>query len=125
MAYDEYQAERIHRVFKDKNINYFAKKMMGGLIFMVNEKMACGIHFDKKKELDLLMARIGEDAAAANANRLGCKPMDFTGRPMKGYVFVTPEGYDTEEDLEYWLELILAFNPLAKASKKKAKKKVK
>ncbi len=45
--------------------------------------------------------------------------MDFTGRPMKGYVFVEPEGIDTEKELEDWLQLCLDFNPKAKASKKK------
>jgi len=49
--------------------------------------------------------------------------MTFTGRTMKGYVFVSPEGYDTDEDLEYWIGLTLAYNPFAKASKKKKKKK--
>jgi hypothetical protein len=45
--------------------------------------------------------------------------MDFTGRPMKGYIFVTPDGLDSDKSLSYWLDLCLAFNPLAKASKKK------
>jgi len=45
--------------------------------------------------------------------------MDFTGRPMKGYVFITPDGFDLDIDLEYWLQLCLDFNPLAKRSKKK------
>jgi len=123
MAYDEYTAERIHRILKDRKADYFAKKMFAGLVFMIDEKMACGVHFDKKKETDLLMARIGGDASVNALKRSGCHPMDFTGRPMKGYVFVTPEGYDSEEDLTYYIDLCLQFNPLAKASKKKAKKK--
>jgi len=45
--------------------------------------------------------------------------MDFTGRPMKGYIFVTPEGFDSEDELDYWMKLCLAFNPEAKSSKKK------
>jgi len=57
MAYDEYQAERIHRILDVAKVNYFAKKMMGGLVFMVNDKMACGVMFNKKKESDLLMVR--------------------------------------------------------------------
>ena len=47
--------------------------------------------------------------------------MDFIGRPMKGYIYITPEGFDTEDDLEYWLQLCLNFNPAAKASKPKRK----
>ena len=119
MAYDEFQADRIRQIFKEKHVNFFEKKMFSGLCFMVNDKMCCGIHFDKKKNSDLLMARIGEEAAVGAMERKGCLPMDFTGRPMKGYVFVTNEGFDTDDDLAYWLQLCLDFNPIAKASKKR------
>ncbi len=119
MAYNEFLADRIHQILKEKKVHYYAKKMMGGLCFMVNDKMCCGIHFDKKKETDLLMARIGEVAYETAIHKEGCHPMDFTGRPMKGYVFVTPDGFDLDVDLEYWIQLCLDFNPLAKSSKKK------
>ena len=122
MAYDEYQVERISNCLQEKRIVYQTKKMFGGMLFMVNDKMFCGMHFDKKKQTDLLMARIGESASLEALKRKGCHPMDFTGRPMKGYVFVTPEGYDTEDDLAYWIDLCFQYNPLAKASKKKKKK---
>jgi len=123
MPYDQYTVDRIEQLIKESGQPYFTKKMMGGLIFMVNDKMACGTHFDKKQEVDLLMARIGEEAAEANMSRPGCQPMTFTGRTMKGYVFITPDGYDTDEDLAHWIGLCLDFNPFAKASKKKVKKK--
>lgn len=119
MAYSELLADRIRRVLQDKKVLFEEKKMMGGLCFMVNDKMCCGIHFDKKREMDLLMARIGEDASADALNKVGCFPMDFTGRPMKGYVFVTAESLDLDSELEYWLQLSLDFNPLAAISKKK------
>ena len=57
MAYDDYLAERIRHYFTEKHLNYFEKKMMGGLVFMLNDKMCCGIHYDKKRNCDLLMAR--------------------------------------------------------------------
>ena len=88
---------------------------------MVNDKMCCGIHYDKKKETDLLMIRIGQEAYEKSKDRTGCHPMDFTGRPMKDYAFITPDGYDAEEDLEHWIQLALDFNPFAKASKKRKK----
>ena len=119
MAYDTYQADRIHQIMKDRGANYYAKKMMGGLVYMVNEKMACGLLYHKKKETDLLMARIGPDAGERVKDKPGCQPMDFTGRPMKGFVFVTPDGFDMDADLEFWVDLCLDFNPFAKASKKK------
>lgn len=125
MAYDEYIADRIRNAFNALGCPYIERKMFSGLCFMVDDKMCCGIHYDKKKETDLLMARIGTDASEDAMKREGCHPMDFTGRPMKGYVFVTPDGFDTEEDLLHWIGLCVQFNPLAKASKKKASKKKK
>lgn len=121
MAYNEYLADRIRQLLNEKRVNFSEKKMMGGLCFMVNDKMCCGIHFDKKRETDLLMARIGEDASPKALEKEDSLPMDFTGRPMKAYVFVTAEGIDMEGHLDYWIQLCLDFNPLAKASKKRKK----
>lgn len=122
MAYNEHLAERITRFFTEQKVPFFEKKMMGGLCYMVHDKMCCGIHFDKKSEMDLLMARIGEEQYEIEIPKTETRPMDFTGRPMRGYLFVTPEGMDIDEDLEYWLQRCLDFNPLAKASKKRKKK---
>lgn len=122
MAYDEYLAERIRQYFTQQKLNFYDKAMMGGRIFMLNDKMCCGIHFDKKKQMDLLMARIGEQKTEELLYKKGCHPMDFTGRPMKGYVFIDPEGFDLDEDLLFWLNHCIAFNPMAKAAKKRKKK---
>lgn len=122
MAYDEYLAERISQILQHKKHDFTTKKMMGGLCFMMDGKMLCGIHFDKKKETDLLMARVGDINYETAIQKPNALPMDFTGRPMKGYVFITPEGFDLDADLEYWLDLCIAFNPLAKSSKKRSKK---
>lgn len=119
MAYDKYLAERIIRTLKELKADFSYKPMMGGLLFSVEDKMLCGIHHDKKYGDNLLMCRIGEDAYVREIAKDVCLPMDFTGRPMKGYIFVTPEGYDMDSDLEYWLQLALAFNPFAKSSKKR------
>ncbi len=120
MAYNEFIADRIRQIFKERKANFYEKKMMGGLCFMVEDKMCCGIHWDKKKEMDLLMARIGPEATEEAMKREGCLPMDFTGRPMKSFVFVSPDGFDLDIDLEYWVQLCLDFNPLAKMSKKRS-----
>lgn len=119
MAYDEFLADRIRRSLKEKQTPFSELKMMGGLCFKVDDKMLCGIHTDKKFGDNLLMGRIGEEAYADQIAKPVCLPMDFTGRPMKGYIFVTPEGFDSDDDLSYWLDLCLDYNPLAKASKKK------
>ncbi len=119
MAYDEHLADRVRQIFKDQKADFYEKKMFGGLCFMIDEKMCCGILFNKKKNTDLLMARIGEDASSSAMSKEGCQPMDFTRRPMKGFVFVTPDGYDMDDQLLYWVKLCLDFNPFAKASKKR------
>jgi len=122
MAYDEFMAERITRFFDDKKANYYTKKMFGGLCFMVEDKMCCAILHNKKKETDWLMARVGEDAKTTANQKDGVQSEEFFGRPMKGYMAIIPEGYDSDEDLEYWLSLCLDFNPLAKVSKKRKQK---
>ncbi|WP_242132583.1 TfoX/Sxy family protein [Aestuariivivens marinum] len=122
MAYDEYLADRIRRHLKIKHIVFSELKMMGGLCFKMDDKMLCGIHIDKKYGDSLLMVRIGEAVYETELNKPECLPMDFTGRPMRGYIFVTPEGFDSDNDLSYWLDLCVAFNPTAKASKPKKKK---
>lgn len=122
MAYDEYLADRIRQQLKEKRTSFDELKMMGGLCFKVDNKMLCGIHIDKKFGGSLLMARIGESIYEKELEKPECLPMDFTGRPMRGYIFVTPDGFDTEDDLSYWLDLCITFNPLAKASKPRKKK---
>ena len=110
MAYDEFLADRIRRILIDKKVQFIDKKMMGGLVFMVNNKMLSGIHIDKKFGDSLLMARIGKTAYDAHIHKEECLPMDFTGRPMKGYIYVTPDGFDLDSDLENWIQLALDFN---------------
>ena len=123
MAYDQYFGERITKILESKNVDFYSKNMMGGLLFMMDNKMLCGIHIDKKYGDSLLMARIGETAYEQELKKEVCLPMDFTGRPMRGYIFVIPEGYDLDEDLEYWIQICIDFNPLAKQSQRKRKKK--
>jgi TfoX/Sxy family transcriptional regulator of competence genes len=117
MAYDEHLASRIERVLIERKANFLSKKMFGGICYMVEDKMCVGIVKDQ------VMARVGPDAQPSALEKPNVTPMEFTGRPMKGYIYVTPEGVDREQDLEYWVDQCLAFNPLAKSSKKKTKKK--
>ncbi len=113
MAFDENLADRIRQYFNQKKVQFIDKKMMGGLCFMVDDKMCVGII------KDTLMARIDPEIYEDVLAKKGCKEMDFTGRSMKGFVYVEPEGIDLNNDLEYWLDLTLMFNPKAKLSKKK------
>ena len=65
------------------------------------------------------MARIDPEIYEQALKKDGCKKMDFTGRPMKGFVYVDAEALDSDKDLEYWLDLCLEYNPKAKRSKRK------
>jgi hypothetical protein len=113
MAYDEFLAERIGRILDEKNILFEERKMMGGLCYMIHNKMCLGVTDNK------LMARIGPDFYDKALMMDHCIEMKFTGRPMKGYVWVEPAGIDLEEDLDFWIQKALEFNPKAKSSKKK------
>ena len=113
MAYDELLEQRLRQFFGTRRIPYEVKRMMGGLCFLVNGKMCVGV------EKDQLMARIGPDTYDEALKRRGCRPMDFTGRPMRGFVFVGRDGFSKEKDLEFWLELALTYNPVANKSPKR------
>lgn len=111
MACDEQLAERVRQSFKERKVTFKEKRMMGGLCFMVNGKMCVGV------ETDQLMVRLDPAIYEQALARKGCVPMDFTGRPMRGFVFVNAPGYTANRDLRSWLELALDFNPRAKSSK--------
>jgi len=112
MAYDEQLADRIReRLVNLENIE--EKAMMGGLTFMYNGKMCVGIIKDE------LMCRIDPDEQEIALSRPGCRVMDFTARPMKGYVLIEKTGMKTERDFNEWIDMALRFNSKAKASKKK------
>jgi TfoX/Sxy family transcriptional regulator of competence genes len=116
MAYDEKLADRIREILVDQPV-IEEKQMMGGIAFMVNNKMCVGVIKDE------MMARIDPDIFDEAIEKHGCRPMDFTHKPMKGWVFISPEGIDNSKDLEYWIGLALDFNKTAKASTKKNKKR--
>ena len=111
MAYNEDLANRV-RIAINHLSKVEEKKMMGGLTFMVNGKMCMGILGDD------LMARIDPEVYEIALQKKGCREMDFTGRPMKGFVFVGPTGTESKQDFDYWIRLTLDFNKKAKASKK-------
>lgn len=113
MAFDELLADRMRQVFKSKSISYEEQKMMGGLGFMVDDKLCIGIY---KEEL---MARIDSENMDILLKRDYCRQMQHGKRMMKGSINVEPLGFDLDEDLEFWIDQCLEFNPKAKSSKKK------
>jgi len=119
MPFNENTAQRIREFFQQKNADFYEKKMFSGICFMVDDKMCCGTHIDKKSGEDFLLCRIGDEVYENAIQKDNVVPMEFTGKPMKGFIFVTEDGIRSTKDLYYWLQLCLDFNPFAKASKKK------
>jgi len=113
MPYDEKLAERLRKVLAPHKKYIEEKNMMGGLTFMLRDKMCVGVLKDE------LMCRIDPEIHNDAIKKKGCRTMDFTKKPMKGFVFVNPLGTTSQKDLEHWIGLSVDFNAKAKASKKK------
>jgi len=115
LAYNEKLADRTREIIANTHKITEEKKMFGGLCFMVNDKMCVGV------EQERLMVRLDPAVYDEVIEKEGCKPMDFTGKVMKGYVFVDVEALKTKKQLKYWVTLALDYNKIAKSSKKKKK----
>ena len=114
MAYDKNLADRVReRMSELPNIE--EKEMMGGLVFMYNGKMCVGIVKDE------LMCRIDPAIHDTEVEKTGCRTMDFTKRPMIGYILIDETGMKSKKDFDYWIDLAIDFNQKAKASPKKRK----
>lgn len=114
MAYNEKLADMTRELISLTQKKVMEKTMFGGLCFMVNDKMCVGV------EKDRLMVRLDPARYDEVMEKEGCKPMDFTGKVMKGFVFVEADVLNTKKKLEYWVKLALEYNKIAKASKKSA-----
>jgi TfoX/Sxy family transcriptional regulator of competence genes len=117
MAYNEQLANRTREIISTTHKITDEKAMFGGLCFMVNDKMCVGV------EKERLMVRLDPARYEEVMEKEGCTPMDFTGKIMKGYVFVGINALNTKKKLSYWINLALEYNKIAKASKKKPAKK--
>ena len=115
MAFNEKLTDRVREIIADTHNITEEKKMFGGLCFMVNDKMCVGV------ESERMMVRFDPDKYEEVMEKEGCRPMDFTGKIMTGYVFVDAEALKTKKQLDYWVQLALDYNAVAKASKKKKK----
>ncbi len=98
MPYDEGLAERVRELFED-HPGASEKKMFGGLCFLVGGNMCCGIVGEE------LMVRVGPDAYEAALAEPHAREMDFTGRAMRGMVYVAVDGIAEDEDLARWVSL--------------------
>ncbi len=116
MVFDEKLANRIRESLVHLT-KVEEKNMFGGVCFMIDGKMCVGV---VKNEM---MCRIDPKMDEIALEKTGSRRMDFTGKPMKGYVFISEEGMESKKEFDYWLELCFAYNKEAKASRKKAKPK--
>lgn len=96
MAYDEKLAQRIRQAFGTRR-DVAERKMFGGLTFLCGGRMCCGIIGAD------LMVRVADDQFDEIVRRRHVRPMDFTGRPMRGFIYVAPPGFRTAAALRAWL----------------------
>lgn len=108
MAVDEAVAERVRGALKGKR-GIEEKRMFGGIAFMVRGHMCIGVI------RNVLMARVGADAYDEALAEAHAREMDFTGKPLKGYVYVGPKGFATPTGLRKWIDRCLAYNKKLKA----------
>lgn len=114
MAYNEKLNDRIREAIANLP-NVEEKYMFGGTCFMLNGRMCVGVVKDE------MMCRIDPLIYEEALEKDGCREMVFTGKPMKGYVFVCEDGMKTKKQFDYWISLCLDFNKKAKASKRQKK----
>ncbi len=102
MAYDEALASRVRAALAGKD-GLNERKMFGGLCLMLHGNMFAGVINAE------LMLRVGPDRFDATLARPGARPMDFTGKPMTGFVYVEPSAFKTNPELSSWLAEALGF----------------
>ena len=112
---DHYLLDRIRNYLSSLKVEWSEKRMFGGYCFMVDEKMLLGTYKGG------VMARVDPEELHLFLDRPGAEQMIHGGRAMKGYAFLEGEAYDSETDLQFWIDQCLAFNPRAKSSKKRKK----
>src|SRR5262245_5262254 len=105
MPFDEKLAERIRKILKKESSGFELdeRKMFGGLAFMLDGKMCCGVLEDQ------LVARIGPEQGEKALKKPYVCPMDFTGKPMKGCVYVKARGITRDRELLSWLKQAISF----------------
>lgn len=102
MAYDEDLAQRVRLLMKRRK-GFSERKMFGGICFMLHGNMCCGVTRDR------LMLRLGEKNAQKALQEPDTKEMDFTGKPLKSMIYVEQAGYESTEDLKYWINQAVKF----------------
>src|SRR6266550_4221497 len=119
MSYDEKTADRVRRILSTRG-DFIERKMFGGLCFMVSGSMCCGL------SSTALMIRVGPDGYEKALALPHARPMDFTGRPLTGMVYVDPAGYQTDAALAKWVQRGIDFvsgRPVKKSASARPRKR--
>lgn len=118
MAYDINLADRIREYLSEvPGIKVKEKTMFSGIAFLVNGKMCVNVSHDN------LMCRFDPEQFDEVSARNGFLPMMMRGKQLNGYCFVSPDGFKSRRDFQFWMQLCLEYNPKAKVSKSKTKKR--
>jgi len=102
MAFDETLASRVRKLMSRRR-NVTERRMLGGLAFLLNGNMCCSVGRDR------ILIRTGPAKYEEALGRPHTREMNFTGRTMKGYIYVDPAGYESDEDLKQWVGAALEF----------------
>ena len=115
MAFDEQLGRRIASILDRKGVQFTEKRMFGGLGFMIGDKMCIGVVKDE------LMLRVLDEEFEEVLSRAGVREMDFTSRPMKGFVYVGKPALDVDKHLGEWVDLAVEFgrHGVVKSKRKK------
>ena len=110
MAFDESVAKRVRKALASQK-EITERRMFGGLAFLLNGNMCCGVLKDQ------LVLRLGPDGAQAALKDPHAREMDFTGKPMSSMVYVEPAGFATQANLSKWLRRAIKFTAALPAKK--------
>lgn len=102
MAYDEILAERVRSHLAGMPL-LVEKKMFGGIGFLLQGNMACGVHGEN------LIVRVDPQEYETLLARPHVRPFDMTGKPMRGWIFVLPEGVESQAELAEWIKMGLEY----------------
>lgn len=102
MAFDEGLAQRVTELLEEKP-GFNEKKMFGGVCYLLNGNMACGVLNED------IIVRVGLERYEDSLKSPHTRKFDMTGRPMKGWIMVSPEGHESDRDLEAWIKKGVSF----------------
>src|SRR5687767_15106868 len=117
MPFDEALGERVANSLRRAGLDFREKRMFGGLGFMINDKMCVGVVKDE------LMVRVLDERYDEVLQMPYARQMDFAGRPMKGFVYVSRDGVAGDKELQKWIDLGIEFAKFGQVKSKKTSKK--